>query len=205
MNSQSMHRQADTVISLAGNPGTIEARDARVRRLYSAPGGPLMGWLYDQAGTRGESQQELAHHLGVTVGYLHQLKSGIRQCKNISHEFAVMCARYLLVPVIVVKVVAGQIRLSDFAWPNMTEEELVEQAFQRLRTDPVVMTALPQQLDSLNYEGRRALVTLYSEVSCQDLFALREIPETVRWLQRAAVIHDESEAEVINGHRDLSH
>jgi len=185
--------------------GGVETRSARVRRLYNAPGGALMGWLFDEALARGHQQHELARELGVTVGYLHQLRNGMRQVHNISHDFSKACARYLLVPNIVVKLVSGSIRISDFASPNVSEEELVERAFQRLRTDPVVMAALPERLESLNFEARRALVLLYSEVSCQDLFSLREVPETVRWLQRAVVIHDESEAEALNGHRDVSH
>jgi transcriptional regulator with XRE-family HTH domain len=185
--------------------GGVETRSARVRRLYNAPGGALMGWLFDEALARGHQQHELARELGVTVGYLHQLRNGMRQVHNISHDFSKACARYLLVPNIVVKLVSGSIRISDFASPNVSEEELVEQAFQRLRTDPVVMAALPERLESLNFEARRALVLLYSEVSCQDLFSMREVPETVRWLQRAVVIHDESEAEALNGHRDVSH
>jgi transcriptional regulator with XRE-family HTH domain len=185
--------------------GGVETRSARVRRLYNAPGGALMGWLFDEALARGHQQHELARELGVTVGYLHQLRNGMRQVHNISHDFSKACARYLLVPNIVVKLVSGSIRISDFASPNVSEEELVERAFQRLRTDPVVMAALPERLESLNFEARRALVLLYSEVSCQDLFSMREVPETVRWLQRAVVIHDESEAEALNGHRDVSH
>lgn len=181
------------------------AREERVSRLYRTPGGALLGWLFDEARAQGHKQDELSHRLGVTVGYLHQLRSGQKLSCNIGHDFAAACARYLQVPPIVVKLVSGQIRMSDFAWPNVSEEELVERAFQRLRSDPVVMAALPQRLEALNFEARRALVLLYSEVSCQDLFSLRELPETVRWLQRAVVLHDESEAEAIDGHRDTSH
>ncbi len=185
--------------------GNVETRDARVRRLYSAPGGALMGWLFDEARVRGHQQLDLSKLLGVTVGYLHQLRSGMRQASNISADFAAACASYLQVPTIVVKLVSGQVRMADFAWPNVSETELVERAFQRLCTDPVVMAALPARLDSLNFEARRALVLLYSEVSCQDFFSLREVPETVRWLQRAVEIHDESEAEALKGHRYISH
>lgn len=186
-------------------PGSLEPREARVRRLYNAPGGALMGWLFDEALCRGQQQQELARQLGVTMGYLYQLRNGMRQVCNISHDFAKACATYLMVPTVVVKLVSGQIRMSDFASPRISEENLVERAFQRLRTDPVVMAALPEQLETLNFEARRALVLLYSEVSCQDFFSVREVPETVRWLQRAVVIHDESEAEALNAHRDISH
>lgn len=198
-------KQLKAIKPVADTLGSVETREARVRRLYSAPGGPLMGWLLDEALARGHHQQELARQLGVTVGYLHQLRNGLRQVNHISHDFAAACASYLMVPAVVVKLVSGLIRMSDFAWPNVSEEELVERAFQRLRSDPVVMTALPESLDSLSYEARRALVILYSEVSCQDLFALREVPEAVRWLQRAAVLHNESEAGAVIGHRDISY
>lgn len=197
--------QLKTNNPVTGNLGSVETREARVRRLYTAPGGALMGWLFDEALARGQHQQELARQLGVTVGYLHQLRSGLRQVSAISHDFAAACASYLLVPTVVVKLISGQIRMSDFAWPNVSEEELVERAFQRLRTDPVVMAALPEHIEALSYEARRALVILYSEVSCQDFFSLREVPEAVRWLQRAAVLHNESEADALIGHRDISH
>jgi transcriptional regulator with XRE-family HTH domain len=205
MNQDTSHQPFESTNLAASALGSRAAREERVRRLYSAPGGALMGWLFDEARARGHQQYELSKLLGVTVGYLHQLRSGQRQSCNISPDFAAACARYLQVPIIVVKLVSGQIRMSDFAWPNVSEEELVERAFQRLRNDPVVMAALPQRLDTLNFEARRALVLLYSEVSCQDFFSLREVPETVRWLQRAAVLHDESEAEAVVGHRDISH
>lgn len=198
-------KQLKALHPVAGTLGSVESREARVRRLYSAPGGALMGWLFDEALARGHQQQELARHLGVTVGYLHQLRNGLRQVNHISHDFAAACASYLMVPAIVVKLVSGLIRMSDFAWPNVSEQELVERAFKRLRADPVVMAALPESLDSLSYDARRALVILYSEVSCQDFFALREVPEAVRWLQRAAVVHNESEADALIGHRDVSH
>lgn len=189
----------------ADSLGRLEAPVARVRRLYGAPGGALMGWLFDEAVKRGHQQHELSVQLGVTVGYLHQLRSGVRQVCNISHDFAKACASYLMVPAVVVKLVSGQIRLSDFAWPHVSEQELVERAFRQLQTDPAVLGALPERLEALNFEARRALVILYSEVSSQDIFSPREVSETVRWLQRAVVLHDESEAEALNGHRDISH
>lgn len=202
---QNLSKQPHSTNPAFGSLSNVETREARVRRLYSAPGGALMGWLLDEASARGHQQLELSRQLGVTVGYLHQLRNGMRQVSHISHDFAKACATYLMVPTIVVKLVSGQIRMSDFAWPNVSEEELVERAFQRLRSDPVVMAVLPVELDSLNYQARRALVLLYSEVSCQDYFALGEVPETVRWLQRAAVLHNESEAAAVHGHRDITH
>ncbi len=202
MNPNTSLKPCHPVPSSTGALGSPEARESRVRRLYGAPGGPLMGWLFDEAQTRGHSHQELAQHLGVTVGYIYQLRNNMRQACNISHDFARACAGYLSVPTVVVMLVSGQIRMTDFSWPNIPEDELVERAFRRLVNDPAVRTVLPQHLESLNFDARRAIVMLYSEVSCQDYFSLRELPETVRWLQRAALLHDESEAEALNGHRD---
>lgn len=202
MKSKVSHHSTAPTSSSGEATESTESRESRVRRLYAAPGGPLMGWLFDEAQARGHSHQELARHLNVTVGYLYQLRNSMRQASNISQDFARACAVYLSVPTVVVLLVSGQIRMADFAWPNVPEEELVERAFRRLANDPVVRILLPQKLDILNFEARRALVLLHSEVSCQDYFSLRELPETVRWLQRAAVLHDESESEAISGHRD---
>lgn len=201
-NSQQPTPQKNETVNALANR---ETRDERVRRIYRAPGGALMGWLFDEARARNHQHQDLARHLSVTVGYLHQLRSGLRLSRNISNEFAKACATYLQVPPIVVKLVSGQISMSDFASPNISEKELVERAFQRLQADPVVRTVLPEKLDILNFEARRALVMLYSELSCQDFFALRELPETVRWLSRATMVHDESESDAWHGHRDITH
>jgi transcriptional regulator with XRE-family HTH domain len=200
--SSQKHNPSNPAVSALGS---LETPIARVRRLYGAPGGALMGWLFDEAVNRGHQQHELASQLGVTVGYLHQLRNGVRQVCNISHDFARACANYLLVPTVVVKLVSGQIRMSDFSWPHMSEQELVERAFRQLQTDPAVIGAMPERLETLSFEARKALVMLYSEIAGQDLFSLREVPETVRWLQRAIVLHDESEAEALTGHRDISH
>jgi transcriptional regulator with XRE-family HTH domain len=86
----------------------------RWRRLYRAPGGPLMGWLLDAAAERGMELPALAQELGVTVGYLAQLHCGMRETANISREFAAVCGVFLAVPAVVVLVVAGHLTLVDF-------------------------------------------------------------------------------------------
>jgi hypothetical protein len=45
---------------------------------------------------------------------------------------------------------------------------------------------------------------MYAETSGQDVYGLQELPETVRWLQRAAVLHVENEFEAMAGHRDTA-
>lgn len=86
----------------------------RWRRLYAAPGGALMGWLLEEAQNRGLDLPGLATELRVTAGYLAQLRCGIRDCANISHDFAAACAVFLGVPTVVVLIVAGHLKLVDF-------------------------------------------------------------------------------------------
>lgn len=91
-----------------------ETVSERWKRFYRAPGGPLLGWLEDEAKKRGLDFAGLARELCVTQGYLAQLRSGIRETANIAHDFAAACAEFLGVPTVVVLVVAGHLKLVDF-------------------------------------------------------------------------------------------
>lgn len=175
----------------------------RVARLYAHPGGPLIGWLLDECSRRGQLHREMARELGVTCGYINLLRSGLRKTEHISREFAVSCARYLGVPPVVVMIVSGRISMSDFVSPAQPEYVVYKRAFEAMRADPMVRGVLPMDLDGLSLDAKKALVLLYSNSLGHDVLGLRELPETVRWLQRAAVIHDESEAEAQRGHRDV--
>lgn len=181
-----------------------ETPSERVARLYASPGGPLMGWLFDECRRRREDYKQIAVHLGVTYGYISQLRSGLRRAEHISHDVAVACARYLGVPPIVVKLVAGKFGMSDFVHPQVDEEAVLDRAVERMLDDPAVRPLLPVDMSVLPVEAKRALVTMYSEVSGHDLLGLRQMPEMVRWLQRAATLHDESSGETVRGHRDVA-
>jgi transcriptional regulator with XRE-family HTH domain len=91
-----------------------EGTSGRWKRLYDAPGGPLVGWLLDEAAKKGMTLADLGAELRVTTGYLAQLRAGIRESANISHDFAAACAVFLQVPAVVVLIVAGSLRLVDF-------------------------------------------------------------------------------------------
>jgi len=78
----------DTPLDLGAtqdNDMELEAsRRERVMRCYRHPGGPLLGWLADEAKRRGHTGQAMAESLGVTAGYIHQLRTGHRHLCNIS-------------------------------------------------------------------------------------------------------------------------
>lgn len=168
------------------------SRRERVMHCYRHPGGPLLGWLADEAKRRGHTGQAMAECLGVTAGYIHQLRTGHRHLCNISDLFARSCARYLGVPPIVVKLLAGRIAVSDFLNPEVSEAELIERGFRSMLGDSSVRELMPIDLEVLTPEARRALVMLYAEVTHADIFGARELPNLLRYLQQAAVVHDEN-------------
>ena len=187
------------------SPAAVEeSKEERVSRLYASPGGPLIGWLFDECRRRRQEYREMAACLGVTYGYVNQLRSGIRQARHISDDFAVSCAHYLGVPPVVVKMVAGRIPMSDFVTPREPEVDALDRAMAQMLDDPVARRNLPADMSELTLSAKRALVAMYIEASGRDVFGMHQLPEMVRWLQRAAAIHDESEAEVLRGHRDLA-
>ena len=134
----------------------------------------------------------MAKALGVTYGYIHQLKTGHRQVAHISDAFARTSARYLGVPPVVVKLLAGRITMADFVSPGMDQDELIERAYQRMLEDPTARQLLPMDPHSLSKEARRPVVLLYAEATSLDLFGTRQLPTLLRYLQRAALVHDEN-------------
>lgn len=185
------------------NPSTTESAEDRVTRLYAHQGGPLIGWLWDEARRRGIELQQMAAELGVTYGYIHQLRTGIRRTSSISHDFAAACGGFLGVPTVVVLLLAGYLTMSDFAVRALSEEEAVERALREMLDDSHVRSSLPEDVSALPVAAKRALVMMYAEVTGRDMFGVRELPNMVRWLQRAAVLHDEAEGAVVRGHRDV--
>lgn len=182
----------------------LETAAQRATRLYASQGGALLGWLFDEARRRHQEVQDMARELGVTYGYIAQLRQGTRRVELISHDFAASCASYLGVPAIVVKLVSGSIRISDFAFPCESEEQLVDRAVRAMQDDPQLRACLPGEMAQLPLEVKKMLVAMYAQTSSQDVYGLHALPETVRWLQRAAMLHAESEFEVMAGHRDTS-
>lgn len=187
------------------HPASSETPKERVERLYAEDGGPLLGWLMDEAQLRGQLLNEMAAALGVTYGYINQLRNGIRKVSHISNEFARSCANYLGVPTVVVKLVSGSISLSDFAWPAVDEDMVVERAFQRMLSDPNVRPSLPRNAHKLPVPAKRAMVMMYADITGVDIFGARQLPDIVHWLQRAAIVHDGHEGQAMEAkfHRQL--
>lgn len=176
--------------------GETETASERVARLYRADGGALVGWLVDEARRRGMAMREMAGEVGVTVGYISQLRTGRRPVENVSRDFVRGCAEFLGVAPIVVMLVAGCIRSSDFNLPKVDDGELLDRALRAALADPRLGVALPEDLLSLPPAAKRALISMYSALSGQDPMGFSQLPESVRWLRRAGACHDHN---VIDG------
>ncbi len=175
------------------NPVDIEeSAQERVARIYRSRGGPLIGWLFDEAHRRDVQINTMAAELGVTVGYINQMRSGIRNTENIGQAFAQAAAQFLGVPPIVVKLLAGQIRISDFALQQESEEELIERAFRQVQSDIQMRMFSQVNLAELPLQAKQALVLLHSEVSGCDYFNARELPQIVQSLSKAMLVHGEA-------------
>ena len=176
-----------------------ETAQERVARLYRSAGGPLMGWLLDEAHNRNMRLNDMALSLGVTVGYINQMRSGIRKTENVGQDFAEAAAHYLGIPTIVVKLLAGQIRVSDFAQKQETQEQIVERALRQVQNDLQVRMSTPVDLACLPFEAKQAIVLLHSEVSGHDYLNTRELPHIVYSLSKAMMLHCEQS---LNAHEE---
>jgi hypothetical protein len=79
------------------------------------PGGPLIAALVQCAKERFLLKKDLALKLGVTYGYINQLRNGFRPVKCISEKFSSACARFLGVPRMRVLVFAGIVTIDDLS------------------------------------------------------------------------------------------
>ena len=154
----------------SGHSNVLPTQDERLDSLYAAKEGPLLSWLISEAQQQGLQPRQLAGRLGVGYGYIAQLRLGIRRSENISDDFSAVCARFLGVPTIIVKLLSGRIKVEDFAVNDGASFECRKHGSQVKKRGTLVSTPLRVNLKKLGLEAR-------------------QLPEIMRYLQRAALIH----------------
>lgn len=167
------------------------------RRLGSIPteaDPPLLRVLLKEALRRRHQLNEMAIALGVTYGYISQLRTGHRRTEHISQEFATACSRYLGVPAALVKLWAGRIRAEDFVWPNKAADQALADGFARMVDDPTVLGLMPEELFSASPAIKRFVVNLFHECVDAHPRTLRAMPTALDYLQRAALNEADFEA-----------
>ena len=105
----------NNLLSAKGSDGTLELEKGML----------LIPFLRKAAEGRGHVAESLCLALGVTVGYLQQVESGIRSPQSIPDDFARACAEYLNMPYLAILILTGRIvgddaeALDAFAGTNL--------------------------------------------------------------------------------------
>lgn len=138
----------------------------------SPAGGALMAALMDAATKRGHTLANLATALGVTYGYLVQLRAGSRSCTRISDDFASRCAKYLGLPRLSVLLLAGRITQDDFFEASAASPRSLAMAYDYIRRDPRWGARVPALSAETIQESRHlvlVIVWFYQEMRGVDL------------------------------------
>jgi hypothetical protein len=185
-----------------------ESAAAPARRLGNAPtrtDPPLIRVLLREAMRRPHRLNDLATELGVTYGYISQLRTGLRRTEHISHEFATSCGRYLGVPPVLVKLWAGRIRPEDFVWPGKPVEKAIEDDFELMASDPMILGLLPEDLKVASHEVKQFVVNLYYEATTGwPGRTLRSLPVALDLLQRAALNEADYETQLAKFREEIA-
>jgi hypothetical protein len=172
---------------------TSMTQAGRVRRLCSAPGGAMVNWLLSEAAHREHDDHQLSAEVGITCGYLRQLQQGQRRVEEGSQAFYAACARYLDVPIIVVKIVSGSIAITDFSVRRVMDETISDGISALSREYEGSENTLGDIGGFGDIEKAMLLLTQRDAPYLAELLELRQSMELVRWLQKLVVIHTENE------------
>ena len=141
------------------------------------PGGILLAWLIQTAIERGLQMQELAAELGVTPGYISQLRTGHRLTKHVSDEFAERAAKFLGVPRIAVLLAAGRVQPEDFLERVDTYETDLERALRFIEKDPKWGPLFPVSIFNADNDIKRFVVFAYEEATGATLIPKVDVEE----------------------------
>jgi len=171
----------------------------RLRRLHRHPAGPLVAWLLDDAKLRLHNDGRLAQELGVTDEQLQLLEQGQARELLQDRAFIGKAARYLGIPPITVRLLTGDITIRDFATAAEPEEQVIEREFARFCANPQLRALVPEACDEPSLDYQRFLLDVHATHRELDWPELPRLPEILRWLQRAAVMHNANEIVAATG------
>ena len=129
------------------------------------PGALLMAALTHRANERGLRLNEMACELGVTYGYINQLRSGLRSIKSISGDFVLACAIYLSVPRQTILMMAGKILPSDMFEGEETMACQITNAISFMVHDADWGPLVTLELRKSSLDSQYCLVRLYEKAT----------------------------------------
>jgi transcriptional regulator with XRE-family HTH domain len=180
-----------------------EAAAQRLLRLHRHPAGPLVAWLFDDAKLRLHSAAKLAEELGVSSTELGLLERGQALTLLRHRAFIARVARYLGIPPITVRLLTGDITIRDFATVAESEEQVIEREFARFCANPQLRALIPEACDEPSLDYKRFMLDVHATHRELDWPELPRLPEILRWLQRAAVLHNANEIVAASESREM--
>lgn len=137
------------------------------------PGGLLLAALIRCANDRRQQLNDMSRELGVTYGYINQLRNGQRHTDQISDYFALACAKYLCVPKLTVLMLSGRLKPEDaFESETMVINEL-PRAMSYLCEDPEWGPLVPPEIRNGSYRAQFLVVRLYEQTTGKRLLPER--------------------------------
>lgn len=167
INGRGRPRAATSAVSQAWDGALDEAELAK-------PGGLLLAALVAAAARRGHQLSELSGQLGITYGYLAQLRNGTKHVNQVGDDFVKACSSYLQVPRLTVLMLAGRITPTDFFESETMLPPAVERAYAMVCEDPVWGPMQTAELRKASVESRFTVIRLYEAAT-----GLRLMPEAI--------------------------
>jgi len=143
----------------------------------SRPGGMLLAALISTASDRRQQLNDMSRDLGVTYGYINQLRNGTRRVDQISDNFALSCALYLGVPRLTVLFLAGRLTPEDFFESGQMLLSEVTRAMAFIAEDPEWGPLFTQELRDSSVQSQFTLVRLFEKATGRVLMSERLVPE----------------------------
>jgi len=146
-------------------------REATAEQVAAEP--TLIRWLTVTAAERNITLRDVATELGVTYGYIAQLRLGVRKLASVSDEFVTKVAAFLGLPRISVLAACGRVRLDDFvSVPNL--EQTIDSAFAFIERDKVWGGVMPVSLRGGDTQVKLFVIRLYEAATGKILIPFRE-------------------------------
>jgi hypothetical protein len=129
---------------------------------------PLLVALIGSAQRKGQSSTELARELGVSYQRFGQWRRKPEELATAGDEVYVRAAHYLGLPLVLVRVMGGNIALSDFLWPTSESLDVrLQREIEDIRSDPFLGGFVPSEIDAVPNSVKLFTVFLYSHLKTQ--------------------------------------
>jgi transcriptional regulator with XRE-family HTH domain len=142
------------------------------------PGANLLKLIYEEGFSHGLNITEIADEIGITYGYMAQLRNGARAIPRIRSEVLQRIATFLQVPKFTVLLAAEKIKLSDFYEPT-TLEHSIEVALIDMSLDIEWAGIIPASLADSDSKIKLLTIRLYEEATGKKLMPFQIFPDDI--------------------------